>query len=223
MSDRTTPLTDELYEYLLAHSLREAPILARLREVTANMPDSTMQISPEQGQFMALLVRLIAARRCIEVGTFTGYSSLAVALALPSDASIIACDVNPQTSAIAQQFWKEAGVTRKVQLRLQPALQTLDELIAEGGANLFDFAFIDADKENYRAYYDKLLQLIRPGGLIAVDNTLWGGQVANPRDTGSATVALRAFNDYVHRDERVDLALVPIGDGLTLLRKRLMD
>jgi caffeoyl-CoA O-methyltransferase len=222
MSDRTTPLTDELYEYVLAHSVREAPILARLREVTAKMPNATMQISPEQGQFMALLVRLIAARRCIEVGTFTGYSSLAIALALPPDGSIIACDVNPETTAIARRFWKEAGIEKKVQLRLQPALQTLDELLAKDGANLFDFAFIDADKESYRAYYEKLLQLIRPGGLIAVDNTLWSGQVANPRDTDSATVALRAFNDYVHRDERVDLALVPIGDGLTLLRKRLM-
>jgi caffeoyl-CoA O-methyltransferase len=222
MSDRTTPLTDELYEYILAHGVREAPVLARLREVTAKMPHSTMQISPEQGQFMALLVRLIAARRCIEVGTFTGYSSLAVALALPGDGSIIACDINPKTAAIAQQFWQEAGVEKKVQLRLQPALRTLDGLLADGGANLFDFAFIDADKESYRAYYDKLYQLIRPGGLIAVDNTLWSGQVANPRDTDSATVALRAFNDYVHRDERVDLALVPIGDGLTLLRKRLM-
>lgn len=222
MSDRTTPLTDELYAYVLAHSVREAPVLARLREVTAKMPHSTMQISPEQGQFMALLVRLIVARRCIEVGTFTGYSSLAVALALPTDGSIIACDVNPATTAIAQQFWKEAGVEKKVQLRLQPALQTLDELLANEGANLFDFAFIDADKENYRAYYEKLFELIRPGGLIAVDNTLWSGQVANARDNDSATVALRAFNDYVHHDERVDLALVPIGDGLTLLRKRLM-
>ncbi len=223
MSDRTTPLTDELYEYLLAHSVREAPVLARLREVTAKMPHASMQISPEQGQFMALLVRLIAARRCIEVGTFTGYSSLAVALALPADGSIIACDVDPQTTAIAQRFWTEAGVEKKVQLRLQPALQTLAELIAHYGANLFDFAFIDADKENYRAYYDKLFELIRPGGLIAVDNTLWSGQVANAHNHDSATVALRAFNDYVHHDERVDLALVPIGDGLTLLRKRLLD
>jgi caffeoyl-CoA O-methyltransferase len=163
------------------------------------------------------------ARRCIEVGTFTGYSSLAIALALPPDGSIIACDVNPETTAIARRFWKEAGIEKKVQLRLQPALQTLDELLAKDGENLFDFAFIDADKESYRAYYEKLLQLIRPGGLIAVDNTLWGGQVANPRDNERATVELRAFNDYVHRDERVDLALVPIGDGLTLLRKRLMD
>jgi predicted O-methyltransferase YrrM len=223
MGDRTTALTDKLYDYVLAHSVREAPVLARLREVTAKMSNHGMQISPDQGQFMALLVRLIAARRCIEIGTFTGYSSLAVALALPPDGSIIACDVSPETSAIAQRFWNEAGVEKKVQLRLQPALQTLDELLADKGANLFDFAFIDADKEAYRAYYDKLLQLIRPGGLIAVDNTLWGGLVADPREKDSATVALREFNDYVHQDERVDMALVPIGDGLTLLRKRLLD
>lgn len=223
MGDRTTPLTDKLYDYVLAHSVREAPVLARLREVTAKMPNHGMQISPDQGQFMALLVRLIAARRCIEIGTFTGYSSLAVALALPPDGSIIACDISPETTAIAQRFWKEARVEKKLQLHLQPALQTLDELLADKGANLFDFAFIDADKEAYRAYYEKLLQLIRPGGLIAVDNTLWGGLVADPREKDSSTVALREFNDYVHQDERVDMALVPIGDGLTLLRKRLLD
>jgi predicted O-methyltransferase YrrM len=223
MNKRTTPLTDELYQYVLAHSVRELPVLARLREVTAKLSDHTMQISPDQGQFMALLVRLIAARRCIEIGTFTGYSSLAVALALPPDGSIIACDINPETAAIARRFWTEAGVEKKVQLRLQPALKTLDELLADKGANLFDFAFIDADKEAYRAYYEKVLQLIRPGGLIAVDNTLWSGNVADPREKDSSTVALREFNDYVHRDERVDIALVPIGDGLTLLRKRLLD
>jgi predicted O-methyltransferase YrrM len=223
MGDRTTPLTDKLYDYVLAHSVREAPVLARLRELTAKMPNHGMQISPDQGQFMALLVRLIAARRCIEIGTFTGYSSLSVALALPPDGSIIACDVNTETTAIAQRFWSEAGVEKKVQLRLQPALKTLDELLSDKGANLFDFAFIDADKEAYRAYYEKLLQLIRPGGLIAVDNTLWGGLVADPREKDSSTVALREFNDYVHHDERVDMALVPIGDGLTLLRKRLLD
>jgi predicted O-methyltransferase YrrM len=223
MNKRTTALTDTLYDYLLAHSVREPPVLARLREATSRLPDRGMQISPDQGQFMALITRLIAARRCIEIGTFTGYSSLAVALALPPDGSIIACDVNPETTTIAQRFWAEAGVEQKVQLRLQPALQTLDELIAQGSANLFDFAFIDADKESYRAYYDKLLELIRPGGLITVDNTLWDGRVADPRDKDRSTMALRDFNDYVHHDERVDLSLVPIGDGLTLLRKRLLD
>jgi predicted O-methyltransferase YrrM len=179
-----------------------------------------MQIGPEQGQFMALLVKLIGARRCIEVGTFTGYSSLVVALALPADGTIVSCDINPQTTAIAQQFWREAGVAERIDLRLQPAAKTLAELLAAGGAGGYDFAFIDADKTAYRSYYDKLMRLIRPGGLIAVDNTLWDGEVANPRSNDANTVALRAFNDHVLRDEQVDMSLVPIGDGLTLLRKR---
>jgi predicted O-methyltransferase YrrM len=220
MTGRTLSLTDSVYDYLVAHSVREPPILARLREATRTLPDATMQIGAEQGQFMALLVKLIAARRCIEVGTFTGYSSLAVALALPSEATLITCDINPHTTAIARQFWREAGVAARIELRLQPALTSLQELLVAGGAGAFDFAFIDADKPSYRAYYDKLLELVRPGGLIAVDNTLWDGEVANPRSNDDNTVALRAFNDYVHHDERVDLSLVPIGDGLTLLRKR---
>jgi predicted O-methyltransferase YrrM len=220
MTGRTLSLTDSVYDYLVAHSVREPPILARLREATRTMPDARMQIGAEQGQFMALLVKLIAARRCIEVGTFTGYSSLAVALALPSEATLITCDINPHTTAIARQFWREAGVAARIELRLQPALASLQELLVAGGAGAFDFAFIDADKPSYRAYYDKLLELVRPGGLIAVDNTLWDGEVANPRSNDDNTVALRAFNDYVHHDERVDLSLVPIGDGLTLLRKR---
>jgi len=205
---------------MLAHSVRESPILARLRAATRALPDATMQIGAEQGQFMALLVRLMAARRCIEVGTFTGYSSLAVALALPADGTVLTCDINPQTTAIAQQFWREAGVAARIELRLQPALMTLTELLAAGAAGSFDFAFIDADKPSYRAYYDKLFDLVRPGGLIAVDNTLWDGDVANPRRNDANTVALREFNDHVHRDERVDLSLLPIGDGLTLLRRR---
>ena len=179
-----------------------------------------MQISPEQGQFLALLAKLIGARNCIEVGTYTGYSSLAIALALPADGRLIACDINPKTTAIARQFWREAAVDTRIELRLQPAERTLDELIAADGAARYDFAFIDADKTNYRTYYEKLLTLIRPGGLIAVDNTLWSGGVADPKDTSADTMALREFNDHVHKDERVDLALVPIGDGLTLLRKR---
>jgi caffeoyl-CoA O-methyltransferase len=220
MTGRTLSLTDSLYDYLVAHSVREPPILARLREATRALPHAMMQIGAEQGQFMALLVKLIAARRCIEVGTFTGYSSLAVALALPADATLVTCDIDRETSAIAQQFWREAGVAARIELRLQPALKSLQELLAAGGAGSFDFAFIDADKTGYRAYYDKLLELVRPGGLIAVDNTLWDGEVANPSSNDADTVALRAFNDHVHHDERVDLSLVPIGDGLTLLRKR---
>jgi predicted O-methyltransferase YrrM len=220
MTGRTVSLTDSLYDYLVAHSVREPPILARLRAATAVLPHATMQIGADQGQFMALLVKLIAARRCIEVGTFTGYSSLAVALALPSDGRVLTCDIDAQTTAIARQFWREAGVAARIELRLQPALKTLGELLAAGGADSFDFAFIDADKTSYRAYYDEILKLVRTGGLIAVDNTLWDGEVANPSAQDADTVALRAFNDYVHRDERVDLSLVPIGDGLTLLRKR---
>jgi O-methyltransferase len=220
MSSRTIAVDDTLYEYILAHSVREPAILARLRVATRALPDAGMQISPEQGQFMALLVKLISARRCIEVGTFTGYSSLAVALALPVDGTLVTCDVNAQTTAIARQYWREAGVETRIELQLQPALQTLTQLLATGSAGTFDFAFIDADKTAYRAYYDKLFELVRPGGLIAVDNTLWDGAVADPSRTDANTVALRAFNDYVHADERVDMALVPIGDGLTLVRKR---
>ena len=220
LSLKTLSLTEEVYDYILEHGVREPPLLARLREVTAALPDSNMQISPEQGQFLTLLVKLIGARQCIEVGTYTGYSSLAVALALPADGRLVACDINSTTTAIARQFWREAGVESRIELRLQSALTTLDELLAAGGAAHFDFAFIDADKTGYRAYYEKLLTLIRPGGLIAVDNTLWGGQVADPQDRDTDTVALRAFNDHVHRDERVDISLVPISDGLTLLRKR---
>jgi len=220
MSRKTLTLTDDLYDYLLKHTVREPPLLSRLRDVTAALPDSNMQISPEQGQFLALLVKLIGARQCIEVGTYTGYSSLAIAIALPAAGRLIACDINPTTTSIARQFWREAGVDARIDLRLQSALKTLDELIAGNGAGQFDFAFIDADKTSYLAYYEKLLTLIRPGGLIAVDNTLWSGAVADPSDNEPDTKALRAFNDHVYRDERVDLSLVPIGDGLTLLRKR---
>jgi O-methyltransferase len=219
MSAKTINLTAALHEYLLRNSLREPPILARLRAATAAMPNANMQISPEQGQFMQLLARLTGARRCIEIGTFTGYSSLAVALAMAPEGRLIACDVSAEWTAIARQFWREAGVADRIELRLQPALDTLDELL-RSGAEPFDLAFIDADKTGYRAYYDRLLGLVRPGGLIAVDNTLWNGRVADPADTSADTVALRAFNDHVHRDERVDLSLVPIGDGLTLLRVR---
>lgn len=220
MSARTLSLTDDIYRYLLAHSSREPAILARLRKVTASLSTANMQIGPEQGQLMQLLVRLIGARRCIEIGTYTGYSSLAVALALPGDGSLIACDISAEWTQIARQFWKEAGVDTRIDLRLQPATKTLDELLMAGAVSSFDFAFIDADKTGYVAYYERLLDLMRPGGLIAVDNTLWGGEVANAETNDADTNALRAFNDHVHADARVDLSLVPIGDGLTLLRKR---
>ncbi len=220
MSSRTLSVTDDIHRYILEHSVREPEVLARLREVTAAMPDAAMQIGPEQGQFMALLVRLIGARRCIEVGTFTGYSSLVVALALPHDGRIIACDVSREWTSIAQQFWREAGVADKIDLRLQPASQTLAELAAAGGAKQFDFAFIDADKTGYVGYYEQLLPLLRPGGLIVADNTLWSGRVADGARNDADTVAMRAFNDKLLADERIDLSLVPIGDGLTLARKR---
>lgn len=220
MSSRTLSVTDDIHRYLLEHSVREPPLLAQLRAETAHLPEPELQIGPEQGQFMALLVRLIGARRCIEVGTFTGYSSLVVALALPPDGSIIACDISREWTDIARRYWQQAGVADRIELRLQPATRTLDELIAAGGANRYDFAFIDADKTGYPGYYQQLLTLIRPGGLITVDNTLWSGDVANPSKTDADTRALRAFNDQLHTDERIDLSLVPIGDGLTLARKR---
>jgi predicted O-methyltransferase YrrM len=221
MSTRSISVPGDVYRYLLACSSREPAVLTRLRAATAPRPEAEMQISPEQGQFMALLVRLIGARNCIELGTYTGYSALAVALALPADGRLIACDVNEEWTGIARQYWREAGVESRIDLRLQPALQTLDELLAHRGEGAFDFAFVDADKPSYVDYYERLLKLIRPGGLIAVDNTLVvAGAPIIHRDNAS-TRALRAFNDHVHNDERVDLAMIPIGEGLSLLRRRL--
>jgi caffeoyl-CoA O-methyltransferase len=184
------------------------------------MKHAGMQISPEQGQFMALLVKLIGARRTLEIGVFTGYSALSVALALPDDGKIVACDVNEEWTTMARKFWQKAGVAHRIDLRLAPALQTLDALLAEGGAGQYDFAFIDADKTGYAAYYERCLQLMRRGGLIAVDNTLWSGSVVDPSVQDDDTRALRAFNDQLHGDERIDLSLLPVGDGLTLARKR---
>jgi predicted O-methyltransferase YrrM len=220
MSVQTLSLTPDVHRYLLEHSLREPAPLARLRAVTQTMNGARMQISPEQGQLLQLLVRLIDARRCLEIGTYTGYSALAVALALPGDGSLVACDVSAEWTQVARQFWREAGVDTRIDLRLQPALRTLDDLLAEGSGSAFDFAFIDADKVNYVNYYERVLDLLRPGGLICVDNTLWRGDVARPDINDADTNAIRAFNDRVHGDDRVDLSLVPIGDGLTLLRKR---
>ena len=220
MTKRTIQLTDSLNEYLLSVSLREPELLLRLREETAALPSSRMQIAPDQGQFMALLVRLMGARRCLEIGVFTGYSSLVTALALPDDGRIVACDVSEEWTSIARRYWRAAGVEHKIDLRLAPALQTLDALLAAGQGGSFDMAFIDADKESYVAYYERALELLRVGGLIIVDNTLWSGRVADPDDADADTVALRHFNEYLHRDERVDLSLLPVGDGLTLARKR---
>ncbi|MFZ5557585.1 MAG: class I SAM-dependent methyltransferase [Pseudomonadota bacterium] len=219
MSIKTFTLDARLYDYLASVSLREPPLLAELRRETAADAFARMQVSPEQGQLMGLLVKLMGARRCLEVGVYTGYSSLCVALALPEDGRLVACDVNEEWTAVARRYWERAGVAGRIELRLAPALETLDALLAAGEAGRFDFAFIDADKENYPAYFERCLQLARPGGLIAVDNTLWYGKVADPENHEPNTEAIRAFNRLVARDARVDLSLVPIGDGLTLALK----
>ncbi len=184
------------------------------------MEQSSMQIAPEQGQLMAWLVELIGARRTLEIGTFTGYSSLAVALALPEDGTLVACDRSEEWTTVARRYWEEAGVTQKIDLRLGPAIDTLDGLLREDGEESFDFAFIDADKISYEAYYERALRLLRTGGVVAVDNTLWSGRVADPGVRDESTEAIRAFNEKLHADTRVTLSLVPIGDGLTLARKR---
>jgi predicted O-methyltransferase YrrM len=220
MANRTIDLTERLYDYLLKVSVREPPLLAELREETAKLPLAIMQISPEQGQFMALLVELIGARRAIEVGTFTGYSALCVALALPPRGKLIACDISDEFTSVGRPYWARAGVAGKIDLRLGPALETLRGLLAEGAAGSFDFAFIDADKKEYDGYYEAILKLLRPGGLMAIDNVLWGGAVADSRKRDADTVAIRALNKKLRDDERVSLSLLPIGDGLTLARKR---
>ena len=220
MSNKTLDLTSQLYDYLLANSLREPEILAQLRAETAQHSMAQMQIAPEQGQLMALLVQLLGAKKTLEVGVFTGYSSLVVALALPPDGKIIACDVSEEYTAIARRYWQAAGVADKIDLRIAPALETLDQLLAEGQAETFDFAFIDADKSNYVEYYERSLQLVRPGGLIAIDNVLWSGRVADPEVQDNRTNLIRALNAKLHQDPRVTLSLVPIADGLTLALKR---
>jgi caffeoyl-CoA O-methyltransferase len=220
MTRRTSHLPDDLYAYLLDVSLREHDVLRKLREETAGLERSNMQIGPEQGQLMALLVELLGALKALEIGTFTGYSALAVALALPEDGRLVACDVSEEWTAVGRRHWDEAGVAHKIDLRLAPALDTLNGLLANGEADTFDFAFIDADKEGYEAYYERVLRLIRPGGLIALDNTLWEGKVVDPEVTDPDTQAIRAINAKLATDERVTLSLIPVGDGLTLARKR---
>ena len=220
MSTRTLNITDQLYAYLIGDVSREAPILAELRKETAEHPRAGMQISPEQGQFMQLLVKLIGVKKAVEIGVFTGYSSLAVALAMEPDGRIVACDVSEDFTATARRYWDQAGVAAKIDLRIAPATETLDALLAGGQAGSFDFAFIDADKAAYDGYYERCLQLLRPGGLIAVDNALWGGAVADPAETDESTVALRSLNAKMKDDQRVDFSMVPIGDGLALARKR---
>jgi predicted O-methyltransferase YrrM len=219
MSSRTLNLDDTLYDYILQHSIREHPAQTELRALTKLHPHAGMQVCAEQAQFMAMLVKLTGARRAVEVGVFTGYSALAVALALPQDGRLLACDINDEFTKIGIPFWQRAGVAHKIDLQIAPALITLDARLAAGEAGQYDFAFIDADKRSYDAYYERCLQLLRTGGLIAIDNTLWSGAVASPSQDID-TVALQALNIKLHADERVDMSLLPIGDGLTLARRR---
>jgi len=219
MSNQTIELTDELYAYLLSNSLRETDILQRLRTETATLEMARMQIAPEQGQFMGLLTRLLGARKYLEVGTFTGYSALVCALSMPPDAKLYALDVSEEWTDIARRYWEEAGVAERIELHLDNALVTLPR-ICSGEAGQIDMIFIDADKTAYADYVEFAWELLRPGGLLAIDNTLWGGAVADPADNDPDTIAIRAVNAAMHRDERFDISLVPIGDGLTLARKR---
>jgi len=211
---------DELWEYMRRVTLREPALLRRLREETARYPNSNFQISAEQGQLMGLLMRIIGARRTIEVGVYTGYSALSVALALPDDGRVIACDINEEWTAVGRRYWREAGMDGKIDLRLGPALATLDGLIASGQANQFDFMFIDADKTNYANYYERALVLLRPGGLIGVDNVLWYGRVIDTSFDDADTRAIRAFNERLLNDDRVWLSMLPVRDGLTLACKK---
>lgn len=220
MSTRTLPLDDQLYSYLQGVSLREPPVHRRCRLETAELPMSSMQISPEQGQFLQMQLQLLGATRAIELGSFTGYSGLWIASALPPGGCMIACDVNEEWTSRARHYWEDAGVMDRIEVRLGPALKTLDELAANDRHDPFDFVFIDADKENYDAYYEQSLSLVRPGGLVAIDNVLWNGKVADLSIDDPDTRAIRNLNEKLHNDERIDLAMVPVGDGVTLCRKR---
>lgn len=220
MSRRTTPLSDELYEYFLEMSVRESDVHRRLRDETGKLEKADMQISPEQGQFMTLFVGAMGANKAIEVGTFTGYSALCIALGLPDDGELIALDIDEEWPSFGRRYWAEAGVVDKIDFRPGPAKASLEALVAEGRENDFDFVFIDADKEHLDDYYELALRLVRSGGVIAVDNTLWAGKVADPSAYDSSTKAIRGFNATVIDDGRVSLSLVPIGDGVTLLRKK---
>lgn len=220
MSNRSINLTPPLYDYLLAQSLREPALLAELRRETALRSDANMQISPEQGQFLAWLIASLGVRHALEVGVYTGYSSLAVALALPEDGSLLAIDSDADVTAIAQRYWQQAGVAARVALRLGDGVAELDKLLAEDRAGQFDFAFVDAAKTQYIDYYERLVTLLRPGGVIAVDNVLWDGKVADTAVDDEDTRAIRDFNRHVHNDARVDLTMLPLADGLTLLRRR---
>jgi O-methyltransferase len=220
MSNKTIGISDELAAYVVKFGTREPDVLARLREETARIPQHGMQIAPEEGAFLALLVELTGARRCIEVGTFTGYSSTAMALALPEDGQLVCCDVSEDWTSLARRYWDEAGVAAKIDLRIGPAATTLDQLLTDGQEDRFDLAFIDADKSGYDGYYELLLRLVRPGGLIALDNTLRDGEVLNENATDEDTRAIQALNAKLAGDERITLCLLPVADGVTLARRR---
>ncbi|MBI1298232.1 SAM-dependent methyltransferase [bacterium] len=220
MSTRTYQIGEELHRHLMETTVRDMDVMQRLRARTAAMAEGGMQISPEQGQFMQFLIKAIGAKRCLEIGTFTGYSALVVALALPEDGEIIACDVSDEFTSVGRPFWLEAGVAHKIDLRIGPGLDSLRTLLDEGHAASFDFAFIDADKPNYPHYYELCLELVRPGGVIGIDNTLWGGRIADLSHQDESTHMIRTLNERIRNDDRVDMSLVPIGDGLMLACKR---
>ncbi|MCX5963711.1 MAG: class I SAM-dependent methyltransferase [Cyanobacteria bacterium] len=220
MFKNTLGLPDQLHDYILDNSLKELPILAELRQETEHHKQARMQISPDQGQLIALLIRLMSARRVLEIGVFTGYSSLTIALALPTDGVLVACDISEEYTAIAKRYWRQAGVQSKIDLHIAPALETLDSLLQSGQAETFDFAFVDADKANYCNYYDRALKLLRPGGLMAIDNVLWSGRIADPQSTDKIVQTMRIFNEKVAQDDRVQVSLLPLGDGITLALKK---
>jgi caffeoyl-CoA O-methyltransferase len=220
MSNKTIGLSDELAAYVVAHGVREPEVLERLREETAALPQHGMQIAPEQGALLAMLVELTGARRCLEVGTFTGYSSTVIALAMPDDGRLLCCDVSEEWTSVARRAWADAGVADKVELRIQPARDTLDELLAAGEEATYDLAFLDADKTSYDDYYERLLRLVRPGGLIVIDNVLWSGDVLDDDTSDASTLALQALNAKLAADERISVCLLPVADGVTLARRR---
>jgi predicted O-methyltransferase YrrM len=220
MTQQSIFLPEAIHQYILDNSLREPPVLARLRAETATLSEGHYQIAPEEGQLLTLVLELLGAKRTLDIGTFTGYSALAAALALPPDGQVVACDVSEEWTAVARRYWEEAGVAARIDLRLAPAVDTLAALINDGAASSFDFALVDADKELYPTYYEQALTLVRPGGLVAIDNTLWRGTVADSTETNAKTEIFRAFNKFVHGDQRVTQVLLPLADGLTLARKR---
>lgn len=220
MLNKNLGLDDQLHQYVLSVSVKEPEVLSQLRQETATQTGFRMQITPDQGQFLAFLIKLIKAKKTLEIGVFTGYSSLVTAIALPEDGKLIACDIDENYTQIARKYWEKAGVNQKITLNIAPALETLDQLLTQGEAETFDFAFIDADKRNYPNYYEKCLQLVRKGGLIAIDNVLWSGKVADPEIKDKQTLAIRDFNRKLYQDDRVNISLIPIADGLTLAMKK---